>query len=130
MKITSEDLRRIIKEELQAVMDEDLSMLGEISPNQALQFMKDELNGKTWVFWDLETIGFNGQITQFAAFSYHIEDISQPPPADPVDKIVIKCSLTPETAMQQQEEREQFEGSKFRFINEKAKTSRQTVYGR
>lgn len=107
MRIDQQTIRRIIKEELEAVLDEDLSNLGFISPNAALKFMKDELNGKTWVFWDLETIGFDGQITQFAAFSYKIEDISKPPPADYHDSIVIKCSLNPETLEQQAMEREQ-----------------------
>ena len=81
MKITRQDLRRIIKEELQAVMDEDFSMLSNMTPGDALAYMEENLNGKTWVFWDLETIGFKGQITQYGALAFKIEDIAGPAPS-------------------------------------------------
>lgn len=49
MKISKQDLRQIIKEELEKVLDEDYSMLSDMTPNDALAYIEENLNGRTWV---------------------------------------------------------------------------------
>ena len=97
MKISKQDLRQIIKEELEKVLDEDYSMLSDMTPNDALAYIEENLNGRTWVFWDLETIGFDGQITQYGAVAYKIDDISGPAPTSPTDTFSINVSLGQQT---------------------------------
>jgi len=70
MKITKEDIKRIVKEELERFLDEDLSLVRDMTPGDALAYIERELNGKTWFFWDLESIGFDGQITQYGAIAF------------------------------------------------------------
>ncbi len=70
VKITEQDIKRIIKEELQRFLDEDLSLLKDMTPGDALAYIERELNGKTWFFWDLESIGFAGQVTQYGAIAF------------------------------------------------------------
>jgi len=70
MKITKQDIKRIIKEELEKFLDEDLSLVRDMTPGDALAYIERELNGRTWFFWDLESIGFNGQITQYGAIAF------------------------------------------------------------
>ena len=97
MRITKQDIRRIIKEEIQKVLDEDLSILRDMTPGDALGFMRRELNGKTWFFWDLETIGFDGQITQYGAIAFKIDDIDGPAPTEPIAEFDVNVSLNQET---------------------------------
>ena len=104
MKITRQDLRRIIKEELQTVMDEDYSMLSNMTPGDALAYIEENLNGKTWVFWDLETIGFKGQITQYGALAFKIEDIAGPAPSKPVSSFEVNVALSDATKEQMAKE--------------------------
>ena len=53
----------MIKEELKKA-HRRLSLLRDMTPGDVLEYMRSELNGK-FGFWDLETIGFDGQITQY-----------------------------------------------------------------
>ena len=75
MSITKQDIKRMIKEELKKVLVEDLSLLRDMTPGDVLEYMRRELNGKTWFFWDLESIGFDGQITQYGAIAFKIDDL-------------------------------------------------------
>ena len=97
MKISKQDLRQIIKEELEKVLDEDYSMLSDMTPNDGLAYIEENLNGRTWVFWDLETIGFDGQITQYGAVAYKIDDIAGPAPTSPTDTFSVNVSLGQQT---------------------------------
>jgi len=104
MKITSEDLRRIIKEELETVLDEDYSFLTDMTPSDALAYIEENLNGRTWVFWDLESIGFKGQITQYGALAYTIADVAGPAPQKPSSVFEVNVKLSPETLAQSERE--------------------------
>src|SRR5210317_880040 len=106
MKISRQDLRRVIKEELQAVMDEDYSKLSNMTPGDALAYMEEHLNGRTWVFWDLESIGLKGQITQYGALAFKIEDLAGPAPTQPIDsfQMNVKLNSTTVETMQREEE--------------------------
>ena len=84
MSITKQDIKRMIKEELKKVLVEDLSLLRDMTPGDVLEYMRRELNGKTWFFWDLESIGFDGQITQYGAIAFKIDDIDGPIPKQPI----------------------------------------------
>jgi hypothetical protein len=106
MKISRQDLRRVIKEELQAVMDEDYSKLSNMTPGDALTYMEENLNGRTWVFWDLESIGLTGQITQYGALAFKIEDLSGPAPTEPISSFEMNVQLNEQTLADQQKERE------------------------
>ena len=97
MKITKQDIKRIIKEELEKVLDEDLSLLRDMTPGDVLEYMRKELNGKTWFFWDLETIGFDGQITQYGAIAFKIDDIDGPAPTEPIVEFDVNVALNEET---------------------------------
>jgi len=97
MRITKQDIRRIIKEELKKVLMEDYSILKDMTPGDAVAYMERELNGKTWVFWDLETIGFSGQITQYGAIAFKIDDLSGPPPEQPISEFDVNVALSQET---------------------------------
>ena len=106
MKIDSKTLRRIIKEEIEAVLDEDYSQISNMTPGDALAYMEEHLNGRTWVFWDLETIGFKGQITQYGALAFKIEDLAGPAPTQPIDSFEMNVKLNSTTieTMQREEE--------------------------
>lgn len=106
MKVDGKTLRRIIKEEIEAVLDEDYSQISNMTPGDALAYMEEHLNGRTWVFWDLETIGFKGQITQYGALAFKIEDLSGPAPTEPIDSFQMNVKLSNSTleTMQKQEE--------------------------
>ena len=97
MKITKQDIKRIIKEELKNVLDEDLSLLRDMTPQDVLEYMRQELNGKTWFFWDLESIGFDGQITQYGAIAYKIVDIDGSAPIQPIAEFDVNVSLNQKT---------------------------------
>ena len=56
----------MIVEEIRDIQNEDLSKLNFLTPAAALRFMRTELNNKNLIFFDLETVGFTGQITQVA----------------------------------------------------------------
>ena len=87
----------MIKEELESFLDEDLSLLRDMTPGDVLEYMRKELNGKTWFFWDLETIGFDGQITQYGAIAFKIDDIDGPAPAKPIAEFDVNVTLNQET---------------------------------
>lgn len=106
MKISRQDLRRIIQEELQTVIDEDYSQLSNMTPSDALAYMEEHLNGRTWVFWDLESIGLTGQITQYGALAFKIEDLSGPSPTEPISSFEMNVQLNEQTLADQQKERE------------------------
>jgi len=97
MKITKQDIKRMIKEELRRFLNEDLSLLRDMTPGDVLEYMRRELNGKTWFFWDLETIGFDGQITQYGAIAYKIDDIDGPIPTKPLARFDVNVALNEET---------------------------------
>ena len=97
MAITKQDIKRMIKEELKRVLFEDLSLVRDMTPGDVLEYMRRELNGKTWFFWDLETIGFKGQITQYGAIAYKIEDIDGPIPNKPLARFDVNVALNEET---------------------------------
>ena len=97
MKITKQDIKRMIKEELKNVLMEDLSVLKDMTPGDVLEYMRRELNGKTWFFWDLETIGFDGQITQYGAIAFKIDDIDGPAPTEPIAEFDVNVALNEET---------------------------------
>ena len=97
MKITKQDVKRVIKEELQRFLDEDLSLLRDMTPQDVLEYMRQELNGKTWFFWDLESIGFDGQITQYGAIAYKINDIDGSAPIQPIAEFDVNVALNQET---------------------------------
>lgn len=97
MKLTTQDIKRIIKEELEKFLDEDLSLLRDMTPGDVLEYMRKELNGKTWFFWDLETIGFDGQITQYGAIAFKIDDIDGPVPSEPLATFDVNVELNQET---------------------------------
>ena len=97
MAITKKDIKRMIKEELRRVLLEDLSLLRDMTPGDVLEYMRRELNGKTWFFWDLETIGFKGQITQYGAIAYKIDDIDGPIPKEPLAIFDVNVALNEET---------------------------------
>jgi hypothetical protein len=97
MKITTQDVKRIIKEELEKFLDEDLSLVRDMTPGDVLEYMRKELNGKTWFFWDLETIGFDGQITQYGAIAFKIDDIDGPAPSEPIAEFDVNVELNQET---------------------------------
>ena len=97
MKLTTQDIKRIIKEELEKFLDEDLSLLRDMTPGDVLEYMRKELNGKTWFFWDLETIGFDGQITQYGAIAFKIDDIDGPIPSEPLATFDVNVELNQET---------------------------------
>jgi hypothetical protein len=106
MKITNQDLRQIIKEELEKVLDEDYSMLSDMTPSDALAYIEENLNGRTWVFWDLETIGFKGQITQYGAVAYKIDNIAGPALSSPTSVFEANVSLNDQTLEQSRREEE------------------------
>ena len=97
MTITKKDIMKMIKEELKRVLFEDLSLVRDMTPGDVLEYMRRELNGKTWFFWDLETIGFKGQITQYGAIAYKIEDIDGPIPDEPLARFDVNVALNKET---------------------------------
>tara|TARA_Y100000592_G_scaffold4138_1_gene5995 strand:- start:458 stop:1513 length:1056 start_codon:yes stop_codon:yes gene_type:complete len=97
MAITKQDIMKMIKEELKQVLFEDLSLLRDMTPGDVLEYMRKELNGKIWFFWDLETIGFDGQITQYGAIAYKIEDIDGPIPTKPLARFDVNVALNEET---------------------------------
>ena len=97
MAITKKDIMKMIKEELKQVLFEDLSLLRDMTPGDVLEYMRKELNGKIWFFWDLETIGFDGQITQYGAIAYKIEDIDGPIPTKPLARFDVNVALNEET---------------------------------
>ena len=97
MKIAKQDIKRIIKEELERFLNEDLSLLKDMTPGDVLEYMRRELNGKTWFFWDLETIGFKGQITQYGAIAYKIKDIDGPRPTEPLARFDVNVALNKDT---------------------------------
>lgn len=104
MRITKQDIRRIIKEELKKVLDEDFSILRDMTPGDAVAYMERELNGKTWVFWDLETIGFKGQISQYGAIAYKIDELAQETPPEPIDIFDVNVALSQETLKKHEDE--------------------------
>ena len=104
MKITSKDIKRIVKEELKRVLMEDYSILRDMTPGDAVAYMERELNGKTWVFWDLETIGFGGQISQYGAIAYKIDDLAGPIPDKPLSIFDVNVSLNKETLQRHKDE--------------------------
>jgi len=106
MRITSETLRKIIKEEIEAVIDEDYSKLSNMTPGDALAYMEEHLNGRTWVFWDLESIGLKGQITQYGALAFRIDDLSGPAPTEPIDSFQMNVKLNSTTVQNMQREEE------------------------
>jgi hypothetical protein len=97
MKISKQDIKRMIKEELEKVLMEDYSILRDMTPGDAVAYMERELNGKTWVFWDLESIGFSGQITQYGAIAYKINDLAGDIPQQPLSTFDVNVSLNKET---------------------------------
>ena len=97
MKITKQDIKRIIKEELKKVLDEDISLLRDMTHQDVLEYMRRELNGKTWFFWDLESIGFDGQITLYGAIAYKIVDIDGSAPIEPIAEFDGNVALNQET---------------------------------
>ncbi len=97
MPISKQDVMRIIKEELEKFLDEDLSLLRDMTPGDVLKYMRQELNGKTWFFWDLESIGFDGQITQYGAIAFKIDDIDGPVPEQPIAEFDVNVALNQET---------------------------------
>ena len=106
MRITNEDLKKIIKEEIEAVLDEDYSILTDMTPGDALAYIEENLNGRTWVFWDLESIGFRGQITQYGAVAFKIDDVSGPAPTEPMSTFEVNVKLSEETIAQSQREQD------------------------
>jgi hypothetical protein len=97
MTITKKDVMKMIKEELKKVLIEDLSLLRDMTPGDVLEYMRRELNGKTWFFWDLESIGFDGQITQYGAIAFKIDDIDGPVPEEPIAEFDVNVALNQET---------------------------------
>jgi hypothetical protein len=97
MSITRKDIMKMIKEELKKVLMEDYSILRDMTPGDAVAYMERELNGKTWVFWDLESIGFGGQITQYGAIAYKIDDLTGEIPQQPLSTFEANVSLNQET---------------------------------
>ena len=97
MKIAKQDIKRIIKEELERFLNEDLSLVRDMTPGDVLEYMRRELNGKIWFFWDLETIGFTGQITQYGAIAYKIKDIDGPIPTEPLARFDVNVALNKKT---------------------------------
>tara|TARA_A100001515_G_scaffold120059_2_gene102906 strand:- start:831 stop:1889 length:1059 start_codon:yes stop_codon:yes gene_type:complete len=97
MAITKKDVMKMIKEELKKVLMEDLSLLRDMTPGDVLEYMRRELNGKTWFFWDLESIGFDGQITQYGAIAFKIDDIDGPIPEQPIAEFDVNVALNQET---------------------------------
>jgi len=93
MKITKQDIKRILREELRKVLTEDLSLVRDMTPGDVLEYMRKELNGKTWFFWDLESIGFDGQITQYGAIAFKIDNIDGPIPTEPIAEFDINVAL-------------------------------------
>ena len=104
MSITRKDIMKMIKEELKAVLMEDYSILRDMTPGDAVAYMERELNGKTWVFWDLESIGFSGQITQYGAIAYKINDLAGDIPQQPLSTFDVNVSLNKETLRRHQDE--------------------------
>tara|TARA_Y100001972_G_C7629141_1_gene315748 strand:- start:512 stop:1483 length:972 start_codon:yes stop_codon:yes gene_type:complete len=68
-----------------------------MTPQDVLEYMRQELNGKTWFFWDLESIGFDGQITQYGAIAYKIVDIDGSAPIQPIAEFDVNVSLNQKT---------------------------------
>ena len=97
MPITKQDIMKMIEEELKQVLIEDLSLLRDMTPQDILEYMRQELNGKTWFFWDLESIGFDGQITQYGAIAYKIVDIDGSAPIEPIAEFDVNVALNEET---------------------------------
>ena len=97
MSITKKDIMKMIKEELKKVLFEDLSLLRDMTPGDVLEYMRRQLNGKTWFFWDLESIGFDGQITQYGAIAFKIDDIDGPIPEEPIAEFDVNVALNQET---------------------------------
>ena len=97
MSITKKDVMRMIKEELKKVLIEDLSLLRDMTPGDVLEYMRKELNGKTWFFWDLESIGFDGQITQYGAIAFKIDNIDGPAPTNPIAEFDVNVALNQDT---------------------------------
>ena len=104
MSITRKDVMKMIKEELKKVLMEDYSILRDMTPGDAVAYMERELNGKTWVFWDLETIGFGGQITQYGAIAYKIDDLAGEIPQQPLSTFDVNVSLNQETLKRHRDE--------------------------
>ena len=97
MPITKQDIMKMIKEELKQVLTEDLSLLRDMTPQDVLEYMRSELNGKIWFFWDLESIGFDGQITQYGAIAFKIDDIDGSAPIEPIAEFDVNVALNEET---------------------------------
>ena len=97
MAITKKDIMKMIKEELKKVLIEDLSLLRDMTPGDVLEYMRSELNGRTWFFWDLESIGFDGQITQYGAIAFKIDDIDGSAPIEPIAEFDVNVALNEET---------------------------------
>ena len=97
MAIAKKDIMKMIKEELKKVLFEDLSLLRDMTPGDVLEYMRRELNGKTWFFWDLESIGFDGQITQYGAIAFKIDNIDGPIPEEPIAEFDVNVALNKET---------------------------------
>ena len=97
MTFTKEEVIKLIIEEVRKIQSEDLSRLNFLTPQAALSFMRQELSNKTLVFFDLETVGFAGQITQVAAFTYKIKNLDSAPPASPKDEFLAKIELSQDT---------------------------------
>jgi len=104
MSITRKDVMKMIEEELKKVLMEDYSILRDMTPGDAVAYMERELNGKTWVFWDLETIGFGGQITQYGAIAYKIDNLAGEIPQQPLSTFDVNVSLNQETIKRHRDE--------------------------
>lgn len=125
MAITKKDIMRMIKEELKNVLMEDLSLLRDMTPGDVLEYMRRELNGKTWFFWDLETIGFDGQITQYGAIAFRIDDIDGPAPTEPIAEFDVNVALNEETLEKYVKEQAMFKNAE-QIFDEYEKTGERT----
>ena len=105
MRFTRKHVLKMIIQEIRKIQKENLSKLNFLTPDAALRFMRKELHGKTLVFFDLETMGFAGQITQVAAFSYKIGSLDGQPPEEPSNEFLAKIKLDEETLELQRWER-------------------------
>lgn len=97
MKITPQDIKRMIKEELEKFLDEDLSLVRDMTPGDALAYIERELNGKTWFFWDLESVGFDGQITQYGAIAFKDANLTIGKKPTETDRFDANVELNQET---------------------------------
>jgi len=125
MKIARQQIMNIIKEELERFLDEDLSLLRDMTPGDVLEYMRNELNGKTWFFWDLETIGFDGQITQYGAIAFKIDDIDGPAPKEPIAEFDVNVALNEETLEKYVKEQAMFKNAE-QIFDEYERTGERT----